>query len=470
MKRIVYLIVLAMPGLSYGQEKGRLSLEDYLQQVRTMSSDVRAAEQSMRAAELKLNEAESSLSPEGYAEYRVTEDKKEATSAFAPSRVANNNWKVGVRDQTQFGLSANLYYTTAHTELTGLPPAFLSDYQSSSVGLELKQSLWRDSFGAATRAELNGKRAMSRIEFLKQKFAYKNLLLKAENVYWSLVSFNEIVKLQVENVDRARKLRDRMREQANLRLFDEVDAMQAQAAFESRELELQASLDERASFLRQFNTLRGKAGEDVEGLADLPTSEFMLKQEKNPSKRMSREDLRMAFEQAEAVRSQATSSTSRLYPQLDLVAGLASNGLDADAAQSRDEAQNLRNPTVSVGLVFSVPLDYRLIGNMQKSFAAQKRAAEDLKQAAAFNEERIWEDMLRQKRDAQGRFVRAINLEKLQTELVKKERQRLMNGRTTTFQALNLEQNLALSQIARVRTQLALLQIHNVIKTFEEQL
>lgn len=470
MKILFYLSLITFSWLGGAQEKTRLSLEDYLQQVKTMSPEVRAAEQSMRAAELKLNEAESSLSPEGYAEYRIIDDKKEATSSFAPNRMENNTWKVGVRDQTRFGLSSNLYYTTGHTELTGVPPAFMSDFQTSSVGLELKQSLWRDSFGAATRAEISAKRAQSRIEYLKQKFAYKNLLLKAQNLYWSLVSFNEIIKLQVENVEKARKLRDRMREQANLRLFDEVDAMQAQASFESRELELQSSLDERASYLRQFNTLRGKAGEDVEVLGELPTSEFMLKQENNPAKRMSREDLQMAFEQAEAARGQAVSATSRLHPQLDLVAGISSNGLDPNASISREEAQNLRNPTVAVGIVFSVPLDYRLIGSIQRSYAAQRRAADELKQAAAFNEDRIWEDMLRQKRDAQGRFVRALNLEKLQTELVKKERERLMNGRTTTFQALNLEQNLALSQIARVRAQLALLQIHNVIKTFEEQL
>jgi hypothetical protein len=50
---------------------------------------------------------------------------------------------------------------------------------------------------------------------------------------------------------------------------------------------------------------------------------------------------------------------------------------------------------------------------------------------------------------------------------VKREKRRLLDGRATTFEAINFEQNLALAQIGRVRAQLAFLQINNTIKTFE---
>lgn len=453
-------------------DKGRLSLESYLQQVKSQGPEARAVQEGVAAAELRLNEADGSLSPEGYVEYKLLDDKKEANSLFAPSRTQNDAWKIGVRDQSRFGLSTNAYYITGQTELSGVSPQvpMITDYGTATAALELKQSLWRDSFGMATRSDLNAKRAASRIEILRQKMTLKNLLLKAENTYWSLASFNEIVKLQEENVDRARKLRDRMRQQANLRLFDDVDAMQAQASFESRELELQSSLDERASLIRQFNILRGRAADSAEDLSELPTSEFMLKQSNNPAKRMSREDLRIAFEEAEASRYQAEGSISKIYPQLDLLATVATNGLDVKAARAREEVQNLHNPTWMVGVVFSVPLDLSLLGNMKHSYQAQKRSAAERKAQALFNEERVWDDLIQQKREAQGRFQRSLSLEKLQTQLVQKERQRLMNGRTTTFQTITFEQNLALSQIARVRAQLTLLQIHNVIKTFEEQL
>jgi outer membrane protein TolC len=468
----LFVGVAFLPSLASAESKGRLTLEAYLQEVRSKGPEARGLQEAVLAAELRLNEADGSLSPEGYVEYKLLDDKKESNSAFAPSRTQNDTWKIGVRDESRFGLSTNAYYTTGNTTLSGVSPQvpMITDFASAAAALELKQSLWRNSFGVATRADLKAKRAASRIEMLRQKMTLKNLLLKAENTYWSLASFHEIVKLQLENVDRARKLRDRMARQASLRLYDDVDAMQAQASLETRELELQSSLDERASLIRQFNTLRGTSSDAAEDLAELPTNEFMLKQSNNPARRMSREDLRIAFEEADASRLQAEGSISRIYPQLDLTASIATNGLDQKSAMAREEVQNLHNPTWMVGLVFSVPLDFGLLGNMKHSYEAQRRSAVEKKTQAAFNEERVWDDLIQQKREAQGRFQRSISLEKLQTQLVEKERQRLMNGRTTTFQAITFEQNLALAQIARVRAQLTLLQIHNVIKTFEEQL
>jgi hypothetical protein len=95
--------------------------------------------------------------------------------------------------------------------------------------------------------------------------------------------------------------------------------------------------------------------------------------------------------------------------------------------------------------------------------------AADLKGNAEYSLERTYAAISAQHGEAQRRYERAVSLEKVQTELVKRERQRLLNGRTTTFQTITFEQNLASSQVQKVKAQLALLQLHNVLKTFTEQ-
>jgi outer membrane protein TolC len=472
------LLALCVPVVSaYAEDNkpvppAQLTLSSYLEQVKTGSAETRAAIESIQSLELRVKEPEGPYSPEFYSEYHLFDNRTLPTNDMSPQESKGRQWKTGIRDQTTFGLKADAYFTSQRTTLGGVKQFpgmnFMTDYEQSSFGLNLQQSLWRDAFGEASRAERDGKKAAIRIDLLKQKFMLKNLLLRAENTYWSLVSYNQIVKLQEENVDRAKRLRDWMGQRAKMRLFDDVDAMQAEAAFQQRDLELQTSTNDRAAMLRQFNTLRGRNEESAETLAELPTSEFMLKTANDKSKRMSREDFQIVYEQAQASEAQSRATLSQLHPQLDLVGGIAGTGTDPVTSAAMNDASQGRHPSWSVGLQFSIPLDYSLISDIKHSYQAQKRAAADIREQARFNEERAWDDLLKQNREAQGIFERAISLEKLQTELVKRERQRLLNGRTTTFQSLTIEQNLALAQIARVRAQLGLLQLHNLIKQFEE--
>lgn len=452
------------------KSKNTLTLEQYLEQVRTQNSEARSMREQLTKAELRLDEAEVSLSSEFYSRYNLLDDKNEATSGFAPNRIQNQTWRVGVKDPTSFGLMTDIYLESGHSKFYGLNPAFgmMTDYVDSKAGIDLRQSLWRNGFGEATRAGVDLQRSASRIELLKRQFELKNLLLKSENAYWTLVSLNQIVRLQEENVGRAKKLFDWMRRRVGLRLVDDVDGLQARASFETRDLELQTSLDERAALARQFNMLRGVPNDEVETLAELPDPQAILKGVKEGS-RMTREDFRMIYEQASIGQLEAKAARSQVAPQLDVVAGVATNGLDPARARSYREIEEMRNPTWNVGLMFSIPLDYSLIGNMRRSYKAADQAAAALKEHAAFAEERTWHDLLSQKSEAQRRFERSLALEKTQTELVKRERDRLLNGRTTTFQAITIEQNLAMAQIQRVRSQVGLIQIHNLLKNWEVQ-
>jgi outer membrane protein TolC len=452
-----------------------LSLQDYLNQVMTQNPEARAKKEALTKAELRMNEAEVPLSPNLYATYDYKDDRVEPTNPIAPAHSIGSVWKAGVKDQTKFGLGTDFYVSSSHVNLYGGNPQFipLNDYYQNIAGVELTQSLWRNSFGESTRAQYALQKAKNRMDAFQAKFDLKNIQLKAENAYWSVATLNQIVKLQEENVDRARRLTAFMNKRVKMRLVDDVDGLQVQASQETRELELQTSLDERASAVRQFNTLRGVANDDVGELSDLPDSDAMLKEVKDSSKRMSREDFRAIFEKARIDEEEARGARSMIAPQLDLRAGVATNGLNnphgTPASAAWSELEHGNNPTWHVGFTFSVPLDYTLIHDMSRSYKSAQKSAESMKEYAEFAEERAWHDLLQQKLEAQRRFERSLRLEKTQTELVKRERARLMAGRSTTLQTTTIEQNYASAQIQRVRSQLALLQVHNLLKQWGEK-
>ncbi len=463
MKTILMIIALtSVPGHA-------LTLAEYLNQVRNENPQAKSLAQQADSIKLRMEEADSILIPELYGLVEQFDDKRDQISNFAQSRAQGHRWQLGLRKQTSFGLQGNVYFLTQRNTLTNAPAfAFSStDYQDSTAVFELRQSLWRNGFGDATRADIEARRSELRAEELRARFELKNLLLNAEDLYWALVSYNQIVKLQEENVERAMKLRDLMRRKSGLRLVDDVDALQAQAAFESRELELKTSRDERAALIRQFNTMRGRDSDEIEKLDEFPAEEMVMKVASKPG--MTREDFKILMEQARVMDMKSRSARSTIQPKLDLVATYGSNGMDGRTANSYSEAHEFRHPYWTVGLQFAVSIDIGTINDIRRGYAANRRAARELAHHAQFSLERVYADLHRKLHDAQDQYERARKLERLQTELVQKERRRLINGRTTTFQALTLEQNLAAAQIQRVRAQLALVQARNQLKSFEEQ-
>lgn len=464
-------ILLFLVGAATWAGEGKISLENYLEQVKSQNPEAQSNLATMIAFETKRDQ-ELGTTPELYTQYSMLDDKKQtAQPIFMGDRTRVTDLKFGVRSQTNYGLGADLYFDTTRTNLNGVDPNFfpVNDWQEAKAVLELKQNLWRNGFGEATRGERDAKAAENRTGYLKAKFALRTILLNAENTYWSVVTYNQIVKLQEENVDRARRLRDLMLRRAQMRLFDDVDAMQAEASLQSRELELESSVNERALLIRKFNTLRGQDVDSALELQELAPNQIEAMVKQKFSGKFSREDFEMIREQAKMLKAQSTAGASRIQPQLDLVASMASNGRNGDASVAYQDLTDGRHPSWQAGIQFSIPLDFGLIRDLNRSFDRMNVAAASQTTQANYQESRYWDDVVKQRTEAQGRYERGVKLENLQTELVVKERARLMNGRATTFEALTFEQNLALAQIQRVRAQLELVQINNVLKTFSEK-
>lgn len=449
-----------------------LSLSDYLQQVKTKNPQAQALVKLVDSYEHRLEEGDQLTAIYGFGEYNLVDDKKETmVPAFGGDRTQTMNWKAGLKQQTPFGLGASLYMTTQRVNIHGVSPTYVpqNDYTESAVVLELKQSLWQNGFGAATRADRNAMNASNRADLMANRYNLKQLMMQAESIYWTLSSYNQIVKLQQENVQRARKLRDWMRSRQKMKLVDDVDAMQAQASLEMRELELKSSLDERAAVMRTFQTLRATDAEMTETLQEFPTQEWLAKPKKMP-KRPKREDFERRRAESKAIEYSARSKKSKVQPTVDLVAKFASNGRDASISDSYTEISDGKHPTWMVGVSVSFPIDLWLYSDLNSSFRQQGQAAKDLYAQADFEESRAWEDSLQRNADAQSRFESALNLEKLQEQIVARERKRLMSGRTTMFQLNTQEQNLSNAQIQRVKAQLDFVERSNDLRNFQEKL
>ena len=203
-----WLILLLASSAAFAQGQGGLSIGDFLNQVKSQNLQARSLAESVRSAELRMREPEIIDHTEFYATYNIFDDKKQTSNPRMLGAETNGHWwRMGLRKQTTFGLGADLYFNSQRTNVHQSSPLFVEvpDYEESRAVLELRQALWRNGFGKTTRNEIAAKQAEIEAELADSRSQLRNLLFDAENVYWALVSFNQIVKLQEENVDRARE-------------------------------------------------------------------------------------------------------------------------------------------------------------------------------------------------------------------------------------------------------------------------
>ncbi|MBY0384513.1 TolC family protein, partial [bacterium] len=406
------ILILIIGFFMQAQEKSVLTLQSYLEQVQKQSADGRALVAKAQAAEVKVKQAELMFSPELFAEYSSFDDRKPPLNpGFSPTSTVGHQWKVGVEKQTNFGLGGKLYFENNNVVLNGVNPSFfpISDYNSGRAVLEMKQSLWRNGFGEQTSAEYNATLAKARAEYEAQKFELKKFLLEAENTYWAMVTYNQIVSLQEENVERAKKLSEWMGKQGRLKLSDDVDVLQSKTAYEMRQLELESSRQEKNAMARLFNTMRGMDIQDVELLEKLRP----LKQELLSSQKIKayREDFAAAKNSSVATEMMAKSRRSSLKPELNLVGSVASNGLDPRFAGVYGQIRNVDHPSWSVGVQLKVPLYFSLSEKLKSAALAEMRAAQDSAANADFQLMRAWQDTLQKNKDFYDIYVRAKDIE-----------------------------------------------------------
>jgi len=447
-----------------------LTLDAYLDQVRTGNKAAQAAAELSAAGGLKAAERSAILSPNLYATWLVSRDNKPTSNPTMMGAATNvDSMTYGVSQLTPFGLAGKLSMTTNHVVIEGASPQFLplADYYETRPQLEISQSLWKNGFGRETRAQLNIVEGQALLSKHSEKLKAKFLMAEAEGTYWRLALAREAVAAQRDSYGRAVKMRDWSAGRVKLSLADKADLLQSEAAVKGREIEMQAAIDEEQAASRQFNSLRGVASNKVAEALGKLTAEAIEKMA-DPVRSGPREDVLVAREAETVAKAAATIAREKYAPQVDLFASIAGNGRDAESAQSKSDGMDVKNPTRQYGVKLNVPLGVPAVLDQRRGAEMEARASELSRERKEFEEEREWENLVDALADAKRRLDLASNMESVQREKYEYEKGRQSKGRSTLFQVLMFEQDYAAAQLNRIRMKADYMRIVAQMKTFSQ--
>lgn len=469
-KKAIAIVLCLSANLGLAEQKGtvRLSLQEYLTEVKQKHDGFKAAEEASSGAKLRVNEGKLLLAPTIFGSTQYTHDERPTLApAFQGNKTLLESYSLGVSQLTSFGLRAALSYNINSTNIQGISPGLVSlpEYYDTKPLLELNQSLWRNFLGAETQAEQERLEAQALATSHEQGFRTTLIFADAEAAYWRLAVATDAVAIQEASLERANEIRNWLSRQVRLQLSDKADLLQATAAVRTRELDLKAAQDEVRQAAMIFNTLRGNQGAEVKEALESVSSD-KVKTLSAPVREGFRKDVLAAKERERAAMASSKLGLQRASPTLEIFSQLALNGRDEKIGEATDESFTKRHPYAAVGLRFSAPLDLGKTFDTRDGYRKELIAAELDYDRRVFEQEQEWQDLVKRLTEAKERMSLADEIVAAQREKLEYERQRRRLGRTTTYQVLLFEQDYAASQLSRLRAQFTILDTVARMKTF----
>lgn len=454
-----------LPSLGFSAQ---LTLDEYLTQVQQKNQGVVANTLVSEATIEREGEGRLIFRPSIFAQGQAMVDKRPvANPATQGDRTDTEFVTAGISNNFETGLRGQFSYTLYHTKIYNAGTTFvpLADFNDGVAKIELSQSLWRNWWGRESKAQADLIEAQARNSKHLANFAVQSTLANAESLYWALSQARKLIQVQRENLSRAQQIRSWNSRRINSGLAERSDFLQADSNLRLREYEFQNSLQQQNMLQRSFNSMRGIDSNVMDDELE-PVESKKLAYLVAPPKGEFREDTRAALEQQTLAKANAALAIERNKPLFEVYGSYAFNGRDPQGGEAVTNSFKNDHSTSAIGVRFNAPLDFSTTKSNIEAYKKEQTAAEYNYQRKVFDEEREWNDLITRFEDAKKRLELVDRISDTQRTKTSNERNRLNNGRTTTFQVLTFELDKAQADLLKIQTETDLLNIYAQLKIF----
>lgn len=447
-----------------------ITLEDYKKQVGQVDPRLQSAEIQQRGAENTLEAGGMLTSIQLVANASYLDDQRPNSSPTTMgSQIQNRTYSLGLQQQSKWGVQWGLNQYVSQTTVNGVNPAILPvpNYYDTYPRLDLSFSLWRNVFGRETQSQVEQITSQSRAQKIQADAQLVLRNAEIEMAYYQLLAQQELYKTQQENLGRAEKILAYADSRVRRNLTDRSDLYQSQAAVNQRKIDLQNTEKNLLDATRKFNILRGVDSPVVSETLYEPQVNLDLLDLKDSPTRVRLE----AKSQLELLISQQQgylASLEKNKPDLKLSVSHLLQGRDADLNTAHKYTYEQKKDYWQVALQFSMPIDQVTSAQLRSGYA-------DLAQSQSLAKKGMEEDQTVQWKNtvATGHFLKnqiliLRQLEEVQAKKADLERNKLNQGRSTTFQVINFEQDFVNVRSQRVALELQIRQFISQLSLYQE--
>jgi outer membrane protein TolC len=441
-------------------ESRPISLEDCIQLALEHNLDVRIQKLAPDVARFDLNSSLAAYDPRFTARANVSKRNSPAgvdpqNRPYPASSDSTKDFSLGLQGLLPTGLSYTLTGTTSDSDLVNYGVPFSN--ARTFAGISLSQPILRNFWIDGPRLNIALSRNQLHISRLQLEAQLINTITQVELAYFELIAARETVKVQEKAVQLAEQLWKENKKRVAVGVMAPLDEKQAESQLAAtraallgarnnvslRQSDLKALLDDRFSewySVELIPTEKLEATAHTFSLADSWSRGLTL-----------RPDLQQAKTELENRNITLKYRKNQVYPQLDLVGSYGLSGSAREVSASYDQLTDGDGYNYSVGLVFSMPLSNRDARN-------RRRAAQADVESALLRLKQLEQQIMVQIHDAVAQA--RTSYEQVEAtraavdyaqQALDAEQKKLENGKSTSFQVLQLQRDLTARESEHIR-------------------
>ncbi len=423
-------------------ENNSISLKDCVKFAVDNSFEVKLARLDFLIAETDLGKAEAVFDSTLFANLGYADDKRQPLSVFSPTHTQTNTYSAGVSKKIPSGTELSFSFSDTRTwnnsQYVSENPAYTAE-----AALEARQPLARNFLGQIDRQDVSVAKMVIQNADLTTKGRIESLVADVEGAYWEWVFSKEslkiyrnilkkaqrLLKINLKNYDMGRIERgDLLAVQANV-LIRKKDVSLADNRYRRAEGKIKLLMNMDADFrIHPRETLKYR---EVEfNLADSLKTAFQK-----------RRDYQRAKRELEIKDIVFKVKANERWPEIDLVASLAANGIKSGFSEAADKMFSDGNAYYYAGVEVSIPLE-------NKRARSEFKKAKHNKEKAIINIKSIERTIVTEITDAFRNYVtyhanlnNLMEASKLQQEKLKEEEKRFNYGRSNTKRLIDYQQD-----------------------------
>jgi len=385
-------------------------------------------------------------------EVGYTNDQTKSASSLSGTKALTNDYNIGIDKKLRSGTDVEIDLTNKR-EWTDSPYVSTNPYHESQAEISLTQPIAKNFFGLIDRGNIGIIKQEIKNAGLDSYIKIENSMILTEKAYWTLVLAREEFKIKKEMLKKAMRLFNQYRKKLKIGLVETGDVLASEANMHTRESDLliaSNALKTAEELLRlRLNIKNDVSLSPADSLVDANLNTTLI--ESMRSAFNNRRDYASAKNTIEAKKINLTMKSNSLFPQIDLKATFAQNGIDSRYSGAMEDVYEDSNPKYYVGIKFSYPLENNEAeSEHEKAMLEKAKAVVNLQKT----ERQVISDIDEKFRNLS---VNKINISKmrriknLQSGKLLQEEKRFKYGRSSSDTLIRYQQDLLGAELAAQR-------------------
>ncbi len=426
-----------------------LTLEEVSQLALSNNFDIQLAQFDAQFKETDLDDAMSVYDTIIEAEAKLGDDRRKTASSLAGTKSETRDYNLGISKKLSTGTTLDLDFDNqrswTNSGFTTVNPA-----HDSQVKLTLKQELGKNFFGIKDRSNVQ----ITKIDIQNTQYTslekIEQMLARVQKTYWKIAQHLNIVRIKKDMLSRADELFQIDKQKINRGVIEKPQLMASEANLRQKEIDLILAQNELQFHINELKFLLNLEDKDKVILPkekfDLIIQPIELSQALKTSLQ-NRRDYLKAKNEVDSKKIKLVMKRTSLWPEINLEASIARNGLNDHFSQAIKDIGSEDNPEYFLGLRIEFALE-----NREAKSEFNKAKIEKAK--ALINLKKIERQIIIQIKDSVRdcnilgqRVKKQEDVVKLQEEKLGSELKRYQYGRSDTDTVIRYQDDLLSSQI-----------------------